>query len=83
MVEPTPAELLEAIVALSHATNGGFAHMERRFEQVDRRFEQVDLRFAAVEGDLRGIHRWMARCDAHLDALTPLHRSSRAAPTGE
>jgi hypothetical protein len=62
MAEPTPTELMNAISDLHGAVLRGFA-------QVDARFERLETRVTSIEGEIRGIHNWMARADARFEAL--------------
>ncbi|HTU70886.1 MAG TPA: hypothetical protein VMF11_11270 [Candidatus Baltobacteraceae bacterium] len=60
--EPTPADLMNAILDMHGAMSQGFA-------QVDARFGRLEARVTSIEGEIRGIHHWIARSDARFDAL--------------
>ena len=80
--EPTPTELMGAIVELHEAVSRGFAQVDVRFAQVqgeisgihtrltsvEGEISGIHTRLTSVEGEMRGIHHWMARTDQRLSA---------------
>jgi hypothetical protein len=60
--EPSTSELMTAIVELHGAVTQGFA-------QVDARFERLETRVTSIEGEIKGINRWMNRSDQRLAVL--------------
>jgi len=82
--EPTPTDLMNAIVDLSNATADGFSRVERelrsemkqgfervdtRLERIDSRLDRVETRLTSIEGEVGGIRHWMVRTDSRVDAL--------------
>ncbi len=75
--EPSPAELMSAIVDLSNATANGFSQLGRElrsemkegFDRVDGRLDRVETRLTSIEGEVGGIRHWMNRTDGRLDSL--------------
>lgn len=64
--EPTPSELMHAIVDLHGAMLTGFTRTEHRFESIDKRFEAIDRRFEEFE--MRMIRRFDS-VDLRFDVL--------------
>jgi len=77
--EPTPTELINAIVDLHAAVSAGFARVDARFELFDERLgrvEGLEPRMARIEasltsikGEVAGLQRWMLRSDERFAAL--------------
>jgi hypothetical protein len=53
--EPSPTDLMNAILELSSATAQGFARVDSRFMQSDARMDRVETRLTSVEGEVRGM----------------------------
>lgn len=47
--EPTPRELMNAIVDLHGAMVAGFTRTEQRFDSIDSRFDALERRIGALE----------------------------------
>jgi|HubBroStandDraft_1064217.scaffolds.fasta_scaffold220392_3 hypothetical protein len=74
--EPSNAELMTALVELHGTVTQGFVQVDVRFAHVDVRFERLETRIASIEthvtsmdGELKGIHHWMARSDTRFAEL--------------
>jgi hypothetical protein len=68
--EPTPTDLMNAIIDLSNATSHEFStlrsDLRRDLESVEGR---LTTRLTSIEGELGGIRYWMSRSDSRFDAL--------------
>lgn len=62
MAEPTTTDVMNAILDLGYAVQQGFA-------RVDARFDRLEERTTSIEGEIRGVHHWMARSDERFEAL--------------
>ncbi len=67
--EPTPTQLLDAILTLRDAVELGFTDVRRRLDEHDRRFDQIDLRFEAVDRRFEQIDRRFEAVDRRFEQI--------------
>ena len=48
---------------------GGFAGIDKRFEQVDKRFEKIEGRINNVEGTLSNMHARLGRIESDVEDI--------------
>ena len=66
--EPTPTELLEAILYLKELTVSGFGRTEVRFDAIEGRLQEHDRRFDAIERRLGRIETRVEDLEQRLPA---------------
>ena len=67
--EPTPTDLMNAILDLSSATSHGFSQMNGRLDQVDGRLERVEGRLTSVEIRLTSVEGRLASVETRLTSI--------------
>jgi hypothetical protein len=68
--EPTPTDLMSAILDLSNATSHGFSQLRSEVKEDLAEVEgRLTTRLASIEGEVGGLQRWRDRTDTRLDAL--------------
>jgi hypothetical protein len=46
-----------------------FAHVDVRFERLETRIASIETHVTSMDGELKGIHHWMARSDTRFAEL--------------
>ncbi len=81
--EPSPREIMTAVLDLHGAVANGFAMVEGRLDRVENRLDRVEGRLDRVElrldhvetqltsigGEVAGLQRWRLTVDGRLDRL--------------
>lgn len=74
--QPTPAELMSAIVDLHGAVSLGFSTVDKRLTGVETRLTSVETRLTGVEtrltgveGRVAGLERWTVHADARFERI--------------
>ena len=62
--EPSPRELMTAVLDLHGAVTNGFAMVESRLDRVENRLDRVETQLTSVSGEVAGLQRWRLTVDA-------------------
>lgn len=65
--EPSPREIMTAVLDLHGAVANGFAMVEGRLDRVEGRLDRVEVRLDRVEGRLDRVEARLGRVEARLD----------------
>ena len=67
--EPTPTQLLEAIVNLTEASIAAFGRIELKLNEHDRRFDEHDRRFDEHDRQFEIVNRRLGRIETRVEYL--------------
>jgi len=74
--EPSPREIMTAVLDLHGAVTNGFAmvesrlgRVETRLDRVENRLDGVETRLSSIGGEVAGLQRWRLEVDHRLDRL--------------
>ncbi|MDH2909579.1 MAG: hypothetical protein PXZ07_05610 [Candidatus Eremiobacteraeota bacterium] len=81
--EPSPREIMTAVLDLHGAVTNGFAmvesrlgrvelrldRVENRLDGVESRLDRVESRLTSIGGEVAGLQRWRLEVDHRLDRL--------------